>query len=140
MKRMTRDAIHPSKPGTFAHVTGLFSSSLKYLKAHAELFAIEAKEAGINYGIAAGLAVGGLVAVVLGYIMLVITIVFALSLLFGGGNAWIWVMGGAALVHIGAAVALVLVAKNRLKTAAFPETMEELKRDQSWMTQLKNSN
>lgn len=136
---MTRDAIHPSKPGAFAHVTGLFSSSLKYLKAHAELFAIEAKEAGINYGIAAALVVGGLVALLLGYIMLIITIVFAVSLLFGGGNAWIWVMGAAALLHLGGAVGLVLMAKNRTKAAAFPETLEELKKDQSWMTQLKNS-
>ena len=136
---MTRDSIHLSRPGTFAHFTGLFSSSIKYLKAHAELFAIEAKEAGINYGIAAAFVVGGLVAILLGYIMLIITIVFALSLLFGGGNAWIGVMGGAALVHIGGAVALVLLAKKRTKEAAFPETREELKNDQSWLTQLKSS-
>jgi uncharacterized membrane protein YqjE len=136
---MTRDTIHPSRPGTFAHFTGLLSSSIKYLKAHAELFAIEAKEAGINYGIAAGFVVGGLVAVLLGYIMLIITIVFALSLLFGGGNAWIAVMGGAALLHIGGAVALVMMAKKRTQASPFPETREELKKDQSWLTQLKSS-
>ena len=136
---MTSNTVHVPKPGTFAHFTGFFSSTLKYLKAHAQLFAIEAKEAGINYGIAAGFVVGGLVAVLLGYIMLVITIVFALSLLFGGGNAWIAVMGGAALLHIGGAVALVLLAKKRTKTAAFPDTLEELKKDQSWLTTLKSS-
>ena len=130
---------HPTRPGTFAHFTGILSSSIKYLKAHAELFAIEAKEAGINYGIAAGLAVGGLVAVLLGYIMLVITIVFAVALLFGGGNAWIAVLGAAALLHIGGAVLLVLMAKKRTKETAFPETREELKKDQSWLTQLKSS-
>jgi uncharacterized membrane protein YqjE len=136
---MTRDSIHPSRPGTFGHVTGLFSSTIKYLKAHAELFAIEAKEAGINYGIAAGLVVGGLIAVLLGYVMLIITIVFALSLLFGGGNAWIAVMGGAALLHLGGAVLLVMMAKKRTQASPFPETREELKKDQSWLTQLKSS-
>lgn len=136
---MSQETIHLSNTGMFGHFAGIMSSSLKYLKAHAELFGIEAKEAGINYGIAAGLAVGGLVAILLGYIMLVITIVFALALLFGGGNAWIAVMGGAALLHIGGAVALVLLAKKRTKTAAFPETIEELKKDQSWLTQIKNS-
>jgi uncharacterized membrane protein YqjE len=136
---MTRDSIHPSRPGTFGHVTGLFSSTIKYLKAHAELFAVEAKEAGINYGIAAGFVVGGLVAVLLGYVMLIITIVFALSLLFGGGNAWIAVMGGAALLHLGGAVFLVLLAKKRAQASPFPETREELKKDQSWLTQLKSS-
>jgi len=136
---MNRETIPSERGGTFAHVTGLFSSTIKYLKAHAELFGIEAKEAGINYGIAAGLAIGGLVAVLLGYIMLVITIVFALALLFGGGNAWIGVMGGAAALHIGGAVALVLMAKRRSKAAPFPETLEELRKDQAWLTQLKRS-
>jgi uncharacterized membrane protein YqjE len=135
---MSSETIHPTRAGTFAHVTGLFASTIKYLKAHAELLAIEAKEAGINYGIAAGLAVGGLVAVLLGYIMLVITIVFALALLFGGGNAWIGVMGGAALLHIGGAIVLVMMAKRRSKETPFPETMEELRKDQTWLTQLKN--
>ena len=133
---MTGDTIQ--RPGTFAHFTGFFSSTIKYLKAHAQLAAIEAKEAGINYGIAAAMVVGGLVAVVLGYIMLIIAIVFALALLFGGGNAWIWVMLGAALLHLGGAVALVLLAKKRTKTAAFPETLEELRKDQAWLSQLKS--
>ena len=127
---MSENTIHLSGKGMFGHMTGIFSSALKYLKAHAELFAIEAKEAGINYGIAAGLAVGGLVAVILGYIMLIITIVFAVSVLFGGGNAWIAVMGVAALLHFGGALVLVLMARKRTKTAAFPETIEELKKDQ----------
>ena len=135
---MSSETIHPARAGTFSHVTGLFASTIKYLKAHAELLGIEAKEAGINYGIAAGLAVGGLVAVLLGYIMLVITIVFALALMFGGGNAWIGVMGGAALLHIGGAVALIMMAKRRTKEAPFPETMEELRKDQAWLTQLKS--
>lgn len=136
---MTRDTIHPSRPGTFGHVTGLFSSTIKYLKAHAELFALEAKEAGINYGIAAGFVVGAFVAILLGYIMLIITAVFGVSLLFGGGHAWIAVMGGAALLHVIGAGVLVMLAKKRVKETPFPETREELKRDQSWLTQLKSS-
>lgn len=119
--------------GMFGHLSGLLAAKLGYLRARLKLAGIEGKEAAIHAGIIAGLAVGALVVLIFGYFFLVIGLVFLIALAFGGGNAWIWVLLAAAVLHILGAVILLLVAKGRLGTALFPLTLDELKKDQEWL-------
>jgi len=128
-----------SRTGIFSHLTGFLSAATQYLSARLALAGLEAKEAGMHYGIAAGLIAGGLFIAVLGYVLFVITAVFAIAAAFDGEYAWIIVMGAAALFHLAGAAALVFFGLQRLRTGAFSSTLEELKKDQAWLTNLANN-
>ena len=84
---------HPISPtdqtGLIAHFAGLIAAALRYLKARVTLAGIEAKAAGAHYGIAAAMVAGALFIAVLGYVFLVLTVVFAIASALGGGRAWI---------------------------------------------------
>lgn len=129
MPEYTRPAPH-----TFAHISGLLGSVARYFSARLTLAGIEGKEAGLRYGIAAALVAGALFIAVLGYVLLVITVVFAIAAAWDWEYAWLVVLGVAALAHLGGAVGLVLLAKGKLQGGIFPETMAELKNDQQWLT------
>lgn len=132
----TRASSHNT--GTFAHLSGVLSSVAQYLSARLALVGIEAKEAGAHYGMAAAMVAVGLFIAVLGYVFLVITAVFGIAAAFEAKHAWIVVLGGAALLHLGGAVALVALARRQVKIGAFSGTLEELKKDQQWLTKLAN--
>lgn len=95
---------------------------------------------GVRYGVAAALVVGALLIAVLGYIFLIVTAVFAIGLAFEHEHAWILILGGAAVLHLGGAVALLLIAKNRVGDAPFPETLAEIERDRTWLQQMTAKN
>ena len=126
--------------GLFAQLAALLAAKLAYLRARFELAAIEGKEALVNYGITLALAMGALVAIVFGYLFLVIALVFLVAWALGGGNAWIWVMLGAGVLHVIGAAGLALVARARLSRPAFAATMDEFKKDQEWLTTRANPN
>ena len=131
---------HPISPtdqtGLIAHFAGLIAAALRYLKARVTLAGIEAKAAGAHYGIAAAMVAGALFIAVLGYVFLVLTVVFAIASALGGGRAWIAVMGGSAILHLAGAVLLVWLASRRCKTGAFEDTRTELKKDELWLSHL----
>jgi len=137
MKHST-SAVPPT--GSIAHAAGLLATTLRYLKARLTLAGMEAKSAGANYGIAAAMGAGALFVAVLGYVFLVITLVFAIAAALGGGSAWIAVMGAAAILHLGGAVLLAWLARRRCKTGAFEDTLAELKEDQQWLNHLTAKN
>ena len=58
---------------------------------------------------------------------------------FDGNHAWIIVMGGAALLHLGGAAVLVFLARRRIRAGAFSNTLEELKKDRQWLNKLSNN-
>ena len=120
----------------FAHAAGLLANTLGYLKARLALAALEARAAGAHYGITAAMFAGALFIAVPGYVFLVLTAIFAIGAAFGGGGAWIAVMGAAAILHVGGAALLVWLALRRCKTGVFEDTRAELKEDQQWLTQL----
>ena len=90
----------------------------------------------MHYGIALALVVAALFVAVLGYVFLVITAVFGIAAAWDWDHAWIVVLGVAALLHLGGAVALVFVARGKVKGGVFEATIEELKKDNEWLTQL----
>ncbi len=109
---------------------------MQYLTARLTLFSLEAKDAGANVGIALALIGGGLIVALIGYVLVVMTIVFGIAAAVGGRYVWIFVMGGAALVHLLLAAAFVSRARRRLRGAAFHTTLEELRKDREWLTNL----
>jgi len=119
--------------GILGHVSALLAAKLGYLRARLKLAGIEGKEAAIHGGVILGLALGALIAVTFGYFLLVLALVFLVALAFDSGNAWIWVLLGAALLHFLGAVVLVLTAKAKLSAPFFPLTLGELQKDQEWL-------
>lgn len=117
----------------FEHLSALIAAKLGYLRARLKLAGIEGKEAAVHGAIVIGLALGALVALIFGYFLFVIAVVFLVALAFGGGNAWIWVLIAAAVLHFLGAFLLLIIARSRLGTPLFPLTLDELKKDQEWL-------
>ena len=127
------DARAAQAAGIFGHLTALLAAKLAYVRARLELAGLEGREAAVHYGVVLGLAIGGLIALIFGYLFAVIALVFLVAHFIGGETAWIWVMLGAAALHfIGAAVVL-LIAKSRLGVPVFSASLDELKQDQEWL-------
>jgi uncharacterized membrane protein YqjE len=124
--------------GLWDHATTLVAAKLAYFKARLELAGIEAREAGVHFGIIAGLAVVALVMLVFGYFFLVLAAVFLIGWALGGGNAWAWVLLGAALLHLAGTAALLLVAKIKLGRPTFEATLDEFRKDKAWLTPPEN--
>ena len=123
----------PGRAGMFEHFARLLSAKLAYLRARLELAGMEAREAALHYAIILGLAFGMLVILVFGYLFLVIALVFLVAMLWENQHAWVWVLMGAALLHIGGALALGWIAKSKLTAPMFSASLEELKKDQEWL-------
>ncbi len=124
------------EPGLFIHLGYLLAAATQYFSARLQLLASESKEAGVHYAITAALAVGALFVMILGYVFLVVSIVFAIAAAFDNEHAWIWIMAIAAAAHFGAAYVLALMAYKRVFTAVFPETLAELQKDSTWLNTL----
>ena len=133
---MIYQASESRHPGMFTHAAGLLAAVVRYFKARATLVGIEAKEAGVNYGVALAVIGAALLLALLAYVFLIITAVFGVAALFEGRNAWIGVMGVTALLHAVVAGLLIFIAVRRFKTGAFPLTLEEFSKDQEWLTNL----
>jgi uncharacterized membrane protein YqjE len=131
---VVRPGFEPSADaGFFRHTAELLSAALDYLKARFQLAGIEAKEASIHYVIMLALLIGALVVVIFGYFFLCLALIFLIAWLCGGGNAWIWVTFGMALLHFGGGVACVLIAKHKFAEPMFRVTLQEFRKDQQWL-------
>lgn len=118
--------------GLLRHLGALLAAKLAYLRARLELAGIEGKEAFAHVAIMVGLAIAAVIAAIFGYFFLVIAVVFLIARAIGG-EVWIWVMLGAAGLHLGGALVLALVARARLARPIFPATLDELRKDQQWL-------
>jgi uncharacterized membrane protein YqjE len=129
----TEDSQRAEEAGIFGHFSGLLAAQLGYLRARLRLAGIEGKEAAVHGGIILGLAIGALIALIFGYFLFVLALVFLVALAFGGGNAWIWVLLSAAALHFVGAGVLLLIARAKLGTPLFPLTLGEFQKDQEWL-------
>ena len=137
---VTEDARAAQAAGIFGHLSALLAAKLAYLRARLELAGLEGREAAVHYGVILALAIGGLIALIFGYLFFVIALVFLVAHLIGGEMAWIWVMLGAAALHFLGAAVLLLVAKSRLGVPMFSASLDELKQDQEWLKTNANPN
>jgi len=127
-----------TSPGLLGAVSEYASTGAAYFRARLGLLGIEAREAGLRVGIAIALGIGALFVVLLGYVLLVFFAIFGIAALIGGAHAWIWTTLGAALVHFALAAACVFLAAKKFKDPMFPESLDQLRKDQAWLNQ-KNS-
>lgn len=127
-----------SSSGVLAASGEFAAAGAAYLRARISLLGIEAREAGARVGIAAGLVVGALFVVLLGYVLLVFAIIFAIAAWAGGEHAWIWTTLAAALVHFGLAGAALFLAVKKFKDPMFADSLDQLRKDQAWLNQKNN--
>ncbi len=123
----------PAEPGMWASLRGFLAASANFLSVRLSLASLEAREAGIRWGLAVAFGVAALVVILLGYIFLALAATYGVARLIGGPNAWLWALLLAALGHFGGAVVLLLAAKKRATGAVFAETIHQLKQDQTWL-------
>lgn len=114
---------------------GLIAAGLDYLRARLRLFTSEAKDAGGRLGVMSALAGGLVVLCAMGYILLVLAVVFGIAAFFDSRSGWAWATLIAALVHFVIATVLLLMLKRKTSDPFFPQSIEELKKDQQWLTQ-----
>lgn len=120
-------------PGFFRQAAEWLSLAVAHLRVRLQLAGLEGREAALHYGIILALATGALVGLIFGYCFVCLAVVFLIAWACGGGNAWIWVLLGAGLLHVLGAAALLFWAKARLRTSMFAATLDELKKDQQWL-------
>jgi uncharacterized membrane protein YqjE len=120
--------------GFIRQATLLLASVLAYLRVRLELAGIESKEAAGHWIKLVALLVVGLLLVAFGYLFFCLGGIFLLAeLVFGGGNAWIWVTLATATLHLGAGLAVFLRVKSQIAHPVFTATFDEFKKDQAWL-------
>ncbi len=123
-----------SAPGFFENASAWLGTLLAHLRVRLQLAGIEGREAAVHYGTLLALAVAGLVCVVFGYLFFCLALVFLIARLLGGGNAWVWVSFGMALLHLAAGAGAVFWIKMKIAKPMFSATFDELRKDQQWLT------
>lgn len=109
------------------------AAALNFLSVRLALASLEAREAGIHWGLALAFGIAALVVMLLGYIFLILAATFGIARLIGGPYAWLWALLLVAFGHFGGAVILALAAKKRATGSIFAETIHQLKQDQIWL-------
>lgn len=120
--------------GLFHHFAKWCEALIDYFQLRTQLALLEAKEAGSKYAVIAALFAGAAILALMGYLLLVLTAVFALAAWMDGPHVWLKILGGATALHLVLAVILALLAKARLKVGVFEKTKAEFRKDHSWHT------
>lgn len=136
----TEDRRAAANAGFFGHLSGFAAGVAEYIRVRFTLAGIEAKEAGIHFGILAGLLVAALVMVFIGYLFLCLAAIFAIAALLPGPHTWIWLTFAVALLHFGVAIAALLIVRARITTPVFSVTLDEFKKDQEWLNSTTTKN
>ena len=121
----------PPPPGLFDSLSSLLASFVGYVQARLELLGLESRAAARNYLRVLVLAFVAVLALALGYIFVVLGLVFLVQKWTG----WSWPALTAAFG--GAHLLLVLICglriKSRISVPAFTETVAELRKDRAWL-------
>lgn len=119
------------QPGLFDSLVSLVGSFSGYAQARFELLGLESRAAARNYLQVLILAFVAVLALALGYIFVVLGMVFLIQTWTG----WSWpaltaAFGGAHLLIV---VICGLTIKGRVGVPAFTETLSELRKDRTWL-------
>lgn len=135
MARETARSRNPAgHSGLIDSAVGLVSAGFGYLEARAALFAAESRAVLLKFTVIIALAVAALVALSFGYIFVVASLIVGVA--HHTGVSWTWIALGAGVLHLLVAAICLLVAGAKLRGRLFPETREELKKDQEWLKTL----
>jgi uncharacterized membrane protein YqjE len=113
---------------------GFFNAFVAYVETHAALLASESKAVLLQLVRLVAFGLGALIAVVFGYIFVLVSLVVGIA--HRTGIFWIWIALITGLLHIGVAAVCVFLAKSTLRSRLYAETRIELKRDQAWLKTL----
>ena len=120
--------------GLLRNLQALTGALADFFESRFALLARESKTALVQLlvlAICVGLA---LVLCVLGCVFLIASVIVGLAHLFG--ISWVWTALMTAGAHFIIALALLLIARNRMTKPLFHETISELKKDREWLKNL----
>lgn len=117
----------PEPPGLSAAASGFSAAAVRFSRAFTGLLGLEMRESGWHALVLTALAVGLLLALVFGYLFLLLAAGLALVQTCGAGL--IPTALGLGLLHVLAAAVLVLVLRARIKRPLFPGTREAVRRE-----------
>ncbi|HEY4282071.1 MAG TPA: phage holin family protein [Chthoniobacterales bacterium] len=98
------------------------------------LFARESKSALVQLIVLAACLIAAILFGTLGYIFLVVSVVFEVARLFE--TSWVWIALIAAGAHFLLAIGSVVIARLKMLKAPYPELSAELKKDREWLKNL----
>jgi len=135
MARATARSRNPAgHGGLIDNAVGFISAVFAYIETRAALLGVESKAMLLQLVAVLAFGVGALVAILLGYIFVLASLIVGIA--HGTGVSWTWVALCAGLLHIMLAIVCLLLAKSKLRGRLYPETRAELKRDQQWLKSL----
>jgi uncharacterized membrane protein YqjE len=120
--------------GLIDNAIGFVSAFFAYVEARAALLAAESKAVLLELVRVVAFGLGALIAVVFGYIFVLVSLVVGIA--HRTGISWTWIALVTGLLHIGVAAVCVFLAKSTLRSRLYAETRAELKRDQAWLKTL----
>lgn len=117
----------PEPPGLSAAASDFTASAIRFSRALTGLFGLELRESGWHALVLTALGIGLLLALVFGYVFLLLAAGLALVKVFGAGL--VPTALGLGLFHVLIALVLVLVLRARIKRPLFPGTREAVRRE-----------
>ena len=120
--------------GLIGSLLALVTDFALLVEARMALFVRESKSALVQLIILVALLVGAVLFVTLGYIFLLVSVIFGVAELVD--VPWIWIALIAAGVHFLLALIAVLIARAKMFKPPFPELADELKKDREWLKNL----
>lgn len=117
----------PEPPGLSAAASDFTASAIRFSRALTGLFGLELRESGWHALVLTALGIGLLLALVFGYVFLLLAAGLAVVKAFGAGL--IPTALGLGLFHVLIALVLVLVLRAHIKRPLFPGTREAVRRE-----------
>jgi hypothetical protein len=117
----------PEPPGLSGAASDFTASAIRFSRALTGLFGLELRESGCHALVLSALALGLLLALVFGYVFLLLAAGLAVVKAFGAGI--VPTALGLGLLHVLVAVVLVFVLRSRMKRPLFPGTREAVRRE-----------
>lgn len=125
---MPGESSPPAGPrGLVGEILSFCGSVGRHVQSLIELAGLEGREAAALYLRLAVMLGASLVFLILGYVFVLLFVVFALNALFG--FAWIWVVLAMAVIHLVVCVICATHVKKHLGSPIFPATAAELRKD-----------
>jgi|SRR5215212_7931687 len=120
--------------GLIGTLLALATDFASIAEARLALFVRESKTALVQLLLLAACGIAAILFVFLGYIFLVVSVVFGVAQLVD--VSWIWIALIAAGAHFLLALSAVVFARFKMLRAPYPELASELKKDREWLKNL----
>jgi uncharacterized membrane protein YqjE len=120
--------------GLIGTLLALVTDFALFAEVRLSLFVRESKSALVQLIMLAALLLAAVLFVALGYIFLLVSVMFEVARLLE--IEWIWIALIAAAIHFLLAMMAVLIARAKLFKAPFPALTAELEKDREWLKNL----